>query len=164
MSAIQKIIAYYGAKNSGKTTTLNNLINFINAHPSFETLLLNPSLLEQEGIQDQYAVFKHIETNKRIAVATAGDDAETVNNHLKALKKDQINIAVLATRYHGETVHALPKFIEENLIDKLWWIGASYPTSHDIPDFSIDENQIADYNQVMATTLFNAIEIELQKK
>lgn len=161
MSSIEKLIAYFGAENTGKTTTLNILIKLLNRHQDFETLLLDPSLLEENS--DRYTIFKHLTSGKLIGVATTGDDAKTTQDNCENFKKDNINIGVTATRSHGGTTNALTTFMQENKIQKIWWIGASYPTTYEEPHFSTNKVYLAEYNNIMANTLFNAIEVEIKK-
>lgn len=160
MSTIQKMIAYYGRQNSGKTTTLNMVIETLKAHSNY-TYLETIHYPDSRTDLEQIAIFKHIESEKIIGIATAGDYQEITQFNCDIFLDKKVNIALLATRTKNQTVNTLSAFVKNYEVKKLWWIGASYPTSHTITNLLKDKEQLEDYNKTMATTLLNAIEIEL---
>lgn len=86
-----KVIALYGAADTGKTTTLNKLIVWLGGR--IDTRIDNHELLE---------VFSH-----RVFVATDGDSGGAVEENFRRFEEMGADVLVLASRTRGGTVEAI---------------------------------------------------------
>lgn len=113
---MKKVIVLRGVNNSGKTTTLNMVID----------LLLQRGLPEKEmPVVDERIAIGY--NGKLIVVATYGDGLEHINDNLEFLKYycDHVDVFITATWSYGETVEAMEKFakaqnLEPIIIDKTY--------------------------------------------
>ena len=105
---MKKIIGLYGRQNSGKTTTLNLLIE----------------LLEREGQEDNPVTIDDYR-GKTIGTTPGGDDEDVIKNNLEAFGKAEGDILVTATRTKGQTASYLSNYFPKNSV-KITWIKKNY--------------------------------------
>lgn len=86
-----KVIALYGAANTGKTTTLNKLIVWLGGR--INTKYENHELRE---------VFNH-----KVFIATDGDNGRVVEENFRRFEEMGADVLVLASRTRGGTVEAI---------------------------------------------------------
>ncbi|EKL5296972.1 ATP-binding protein [Vibrio parahaemolyticus] len=106
---LERIYALYGVSNSGKTSTLNQLINILRYNA--EKVVLD----ENVGGTDHRAVF--LIKGKYVGVSTQGDCESQVRKHLDVIEPLS-NIIFCATRTRGGTCH----HVAERFGNKLTWI------------------------------------------
>ena len=163
MTEIQKVISFYGTANAGKTTTLNKLIILLKNDFNYQFLhgkyceTPTSTILESDLVEtnksDKRVSFKHKASGKIIGIATIGDNEAQIKQNCDFFLDHNINIALTANRSRGKTRTFLRNFVADNNIDIFWKIGIQ----------SIKDANKEEFYSFMATTLFNAIEIELQK-
>ena len=105
---MKKIIGLYGCSNSGKTTTLNLLIE----------------LLGREGQEDN-PVSIDDSRGKTIVITPGGDNKDVIKNNIEAFEKAEGDILVTATRTTGQTTGYLSNYAKENSV-KITWIKKNY--------------------------------------
>lgn len=89
------IIAVSGVSNSGKTTTLKNLIETLEKDSAqYEKIFIDKKQV------DWSASFKELSSNKIIYIYTAGDSYQIVENNIK--KSPNANVIITACRTKGE--------------------------------------------------------------
>lgn len=101
---MDKVIILRGVKNSGKTTTLNMVID----------LLLQRGLPEKEmPIRDERIAIEY--NGKLVVVATYGDGLRHINNNLDFLRYycDHVDVFITATWSYGKTVSRMEEFAKE---------------------------------------------------
>ena len=107
------IIALWGSQGRGKTTTLRKL--------ALEFLKL---IEEREDIQIAFCY-----RGKKIAISTAGDDGETVNEGADLFKALKADILVTATRTKDSSTEALKALeTDDDVLTKAIWIYKSFLT------------------------------------
>lgn len=116
---MQHIITLFGASNTGKTTTLNNLIDFLNNHHN------EFSLIHKNPIRntDSQATFKY-KSGYIICITTIGDNIYEINKNLDYATQNNADILITASRTSGAGVdklyetalsnNFLPIFISKN--------------------------------------------------
>lgn len=105
---MEKVIVLRGVNNSGKTTTLNMVID----------LLLQRGLPEKEmPVVDERIAIGY--NGKLIVVATYGDGLRHINENLDFLKYycDHVDVFITATWSQGETVGRMEEFANEQNAD-----------------------------------------------
>lgn len=96
---MQHIIALFGASNTGKTTTLNNLIDFLdNNHNEFSLTHKNPI-----HATDNQATFKH-KSGHIVCISTIGDNVYEINKNLDYANQNNADILITASRTGGTGV------------------------------------------------------------
>ena len=105
---MKKIIGLYGCSNSGKTTTLNLLIE----------------LLGREGQEDNPVSIDDYR-GKTIVITPGGDNKDVIKNDIEAFEKAEGDILVTATRTTGQTTGYLSNYAKENSV-KITWIKKNY--------------------------------------
>lgn len=100
-----KVIALYGAANTGKTTTLNKLIVWLGGR--IDTRIDNHELLE---------VFNH-----KVFIATNGDFGSAVEENFRQFEEMGADVLVLASRTRGGTVEAIQNHTTQ---EEIVWVRA----------------------------------------
>ena len=135
---MKKIIGLYGRQNSGKTTTLNLLIELLEREGQED----NPVTIDDYRGKtigttpggDDEDVIKGQEDNpvtiddyrgKTIVITPGGDDKEVIKNNLEAFGKAEGDILVTATRTKGQTASYLSNYFPKNSV-KITWIKKNY--------------------------------------
>ncbi len=106
---MKKIIALYGRSNTGKTTTLNYLIGFLD-----ENLEIDDNSLTNNRKEVIY--YK----NKKIAVTTPGDNKSELKKNIEYFKNKDCDILVTATRTKGATREELKKYAQDIKTEIIW--------------------------------------------
>lgn len=106
---MKKIIALYGRSNTGKTTTLNYLIGFLD-----ENLEIDDNSLTNNRKKVIY--YK----NKKIAVTTPGDNKSELKKNIEYFKNKDCDILVTATRTKGATREELKKYAQDIKTEIIW--------------------------------------------
>lgn len=125
---MKKIIGLYGRENSGKTTTLNLLIE----------------LLGREGQEDNPVSIDDYR-GKTIVITPGGDDEEVIRKNLEAFKKAGGDILVIASRTQGQTTIPLSDYIGGNSED-ITWIKKNYA---EIRTYLVNQAQAEDIKAVI---------------
>ena len=99
LQSIQKIIVLQGSPNTGKTSILNEVCRRLRASPYVSNF--NPADVEPSRTQngDQRFFITHV-TTKKIAVVTAGDDANCIMKGFLYAEKKSATILVMALSNH----------------------------------------------------------------
>lgn len=106
---MKKITALYGRSNTGKTTTLNYLIGFLD-----ENLEIDDNSLTNNRKEVIY--YK----NKKIAVTTPGDNKSELKKNIEYFKNKDCDILVTATRTKGATREELKKYAQDIKTEIIW--------------------------------------------
>lgn len=100
---MKKIIGLYGRANSGKTTTLNLLIELLGDLGQGD----NPVTI------DDYR-------GKKIVITPGGDETDVIKENIKSFKKAEGDILVTATRTSRQTTICLSNYARKNLVEIIW--------------------------------------------
>ncbi len=120
MKETLKILALYGRYDTGKTASINELIDILAKKPNVDKIFILPNIVER------IAAFKVNE--KIVAITTRGDRKIDLENDferlLKELEKDGYapDILICAARSSGKT----HEFLYENALDEnIYWFSKS---------------------------------------
>ncbi|MCH5283076.1 MAG: hypothetical protein J1E59_05420 [Treponema sp.] len=108
---MKKIVALYASANKGKTTTLNKLIDLLEA----VAVLDEKIRISDDDFQASFEFF-----GKKVVVCTAGDYGEATQESISFAKKHGYDILVTATRTRGETTNGIENFANKNGAELLW--------------------------------------------
>ncbi|MBO4439000.1 MAG: hypothetical protein J5798_06580 [Spirochaetaceae bacterium] len=106
---MEKIIALYGPRNMGKTTTLKKLIDLLSV------IAKN---YEISFYKEVWAYFKI--NGKKIVVCTPGDNKDIVKGNINYTKSYDCDIFVTAARTRGGSVDELKKFTNKKEAELIW--------------------------------------------
>lgn len=106
---MKKIIALYRSAETGKTSTLNLLIELLDKNKKVE----EERLIEDRRVSISYG-------SKKIAVTTWGDNGFELKENIKFFEKENCDILVTATRTRGETTGILNDYAKEIDTDIIW--------------------------------------------
>lgn len=99
---MQHIIALFGTGDTGKTTTLNHLIDFLNNnHSGFSLIHQNPIRRTENQV-----TFKH-NSGRIVCIATIGDNEHEINKNLDYASQNNADILITASRTGGAGVDKL---------------------------------------------------------
>jgi len=112
---MKKIIALYGKGDSGKTSTLNLLIDLIVSENKGIPMAIRA---EEELRKDCRAVLSY--KGKIIGVGTWGDSKDEVEKNCKFFKEKNCDIMFTATRTRGETCDTIKDFAFKNRFSLEW--------------------------------------------
>ena len=99
---MKKIIALYRRSETGKTSTLNLLIELLDKNKKIE----KERLKEDRRVSISYG-------SKKIAVTTWGDNGFELKENIKFFEEENCDILVTATRTRGETTEILTDYAKE---------------------------------------------------
>lgn len=106
---MKKIIALYRRAETGKTSTLNLLIELLDMNKKVEEIRLT----EDRRVSISYG-------NKKIAVTTWGDNGFELKENIKYFENEDCDILVTATRTRGETTEILNDYAKEINTEIIW--------------------------------------------
>ena len=106
---MKKIIALYRRAETGKTSTLNLLIELLDKNKKVE----EERLIEDRRVSISYG-------SKKIAVTTWGDNGFELKENIKFFEKENSDILVTATRTRGKTTEILNNYAKEIDTDIIW--------------------------------------------
>lgn len=106
---MKKIIALYRRAETGKTSTLNLLIELLDKNEKAE----ENRLTEDRRVSISYG-------SKKIAVTTWGDNEDELKENIKYFEKKDCDILVTATRTRGETTEILNDYAKEINTEIIW--------------------------------------------
>jgi hypothetical protein len=106
---MKKIIALYRRAETGKTSTLNLLIELLDKNKKVE----EERLIEDRRVSISYG-------SKKIAVTTWGDNGFELKENIKFFEKENCDILVTATRTRGKTTEILNNYAKEIDTDIIW--------------------------------------------
>ncbi len=112
MSQLNGIIALWGASNTGKSTTLNLLI---------DELVANNGWIKEED--DKYSPDRQVAIvfdNQIIGISTGGDYGETTKYACEFFDKHNCSIVITATRTKGETTSVLTEYASQDNLQITW--------------------------------------------
>ena len=115
LQSIQKIIVLQGKPNTGKTSILNAVCSQLHQSPcviNFNTADVEPSRM-QNGDQRFLITHRINATNKKIAVVTAGDDANCIMKGFLYAEKKGATILVMALSNHTRGYKTAERFFYE---------------------------------------------------
>ena len=134
-----RVIALFGRGDIGKTHCLGHLINLIYQ----DTRGCNYFV---EG-QDTRVTLDYL--GNRVTICTWGDNEDEESANLDKLRKDNPDIAIVATRTRGRTVKLVEKFCEEEVHCQPKWVEKYVASFDDISGQeylnSLQAEQILDY-------------------
>ncbi|WP_421853380.1 hypothetical protein [Marinomonas sp.] len=139
---LERVFVLYGTSNSGKTSTLNELIEILRV--SSDEIILDDNI---DNNDHRFVCFAN---GKYVGVSTQGDCGTQVQEHLDVIEK-HCNIIFCATRTRGITcAHVVERFG-----DKLTWIQNLTMYNHKKDAFSNKDFVDARYSQIakMLSTL-----------
>lgn len=137
---MKKAIALYGKGDSGKTSTLNLLIDLIVSENKGIPMTIHT---EEELRKNCRAVLSY--KGKIIGVGTWGDSKDQVEKNCNFFKEKNCDLIYTATRTRGETCKAIKDFVSINRFS-LEWVKKKYR----------DTNRYSE-NLKQAQELFNLI-------
>ena len=106
---MKKIIALYRRAETGKTSTLNLLIELLDKNKKVEEIRLT----EDRRVSISYG-------NKKIAVTTWGDNGFELKENINYFENEDCDILVTATRTRGETTEILNDYAKEINTEIIW--------------------------------------------
>ncbi len=106
---MKKIIALYRRAETGKTSTLNLLIELLDKNEKAE----ENRLTKDRRVSISYG-------SKKIAVTTWGDNEVELKENIKYFEKEDCDILVTATRTRGETTEILNDYAKEINTEIIW--------------------------------------------
>lgn len=106
---MKKIIALYRRAETGKTSTLNLLIELLDKNKKVE----EERLIEDRRVSISYG-------SKKIAVTTWGDNGFELKENINYFEKEDCDILVTATRTRGETTEILNDYAKEINTEIIW--------------------------------------------
>ncbi len=106
---MKKIIALYRRAETGKTSTLNLLIELLDKNEKAE----ENRLTKDRRVSISYG-------SKKIAVTTWGDNEVELKENIKYFEKEDCDILVTATRTRGETSEILNDYAKEINTEIIW--------------------------------------------
>lgn len=131
---MKKIIALYRRAETGKTSTLNLLIELLDKNEKAE----ENRLTEDRRVSISYG-------SKKIAVTTWGDNEDELKENIKYFEKKDCDILVTATRTRGETTEILNDYAKE-INTEIIWIEKNLSASLEI---LINQTQAKDIKAVI---------------
>ena len=135
---MKKIIALYRRSETGKTSTLNLLIELLDKNKKIE----KESLIEDRRVSISYG-------SKKIAVTTWGDNGFELKENIKFFEEENCDILVTATRTRGETTKILTDYAKE-IDTEIIWIEKNI--SKKMEDL-INQSQAKDINAIIDTLI-----------
>ena len=135
---MKKIIALYRRSETGKTSTLNLLIELLDKNKKIE----KERLIEDRRVSISYG-------SKKIAVTTWGDNGFELKENIKFFEKENCDILVTATRTRGETTEILTDYAKE-IDTEIIWIEKNI--SKKMEDL-INQSQAKDINAIIDTLI-----------
>ena len=135
---MKKIIALYRRSETGKTSTLNLLIELLDKNKKIE----KERLIEDRRVSISYG-------SKKIAVTTWGDNGFELKENIKFFKEENCDILVTATRTRGETTKILTDYAKE-IDTEIIWIEKNI--SKKMEDL-INQSQAKDINAIIDTLI-----------
>ncbi len=136
---MKKIIALYRRAETGKTSTLNLLIELLDKNKKVE----EERLIEDRRVSISYG-------SKKIAVTTWGDNGFELKENIKFFEKENCDILVTATRTRGETTEILTDYAKE-IDTEIIWIEKNI--SKKLEDL-INQIQAKDINAIIDTLIW----------
>ncbi len=133
---MKKIIALYRRSETGKTSTLNLLIELLDKNKKIE----KERLIEDRRVSISYG-------SKKIAVTTWGDNGFELKENIKFFEEENCDILVTATRTRGETTKILTDYAKE-IDTEIIWIEKNI--SKKMEDL-INQSQAKDINAIIDT-------------
>lgn len=150
METNKVIIALFGITDTGKTTTLNGLINYLRS--GYEV-----RFLDEESKEDNIAIFKI--KGIYVGIATGGDDGEGVNKNIHSLINEHCSIIVTATRTKGDTTNIVSELAKVDSYS-INWLEKSKRYKHDqihinneLAEYQDNKYNATDMN-ILLTTIF----------
>ncbi len=135
---MKKIIALYRRSETGKTSTLNLLIELLDKNKKIE----KERLKEDRRVSISYG-------SKKIAVTTWGDNGFELKENIKFFEEENCDILVTATRTRGETTEILTDYAKE-IDTEIIWIEKNI--SKKMEDL-INQSQAKDINAIIDTLI-----------
>ena len=135
---MKKIIALYRRSKTGKTSTLNLLIELLDKNKKIE----KERLKEDRRVSISYG-------SKKIAVTTWGDNGFELKENIKFFEEENCDILVTATRTRGETTEILTDYAKE-IDTEIIWIEKNI--SKKMEDL-INQSQAKDINAIIDTLI-----------
>ena len=135
---MKKIIALYRRSETGKTSTLNLLIELLDKNKKIE----KERLIEDRRVSISYG-------SKKIAVTTWGDNGFELKENIKFFEEENCDILVTATRTRGETTKILTDYAKE-IDTEIIWIEKNI--SKKMEDL-INQSQAKDINAIIDTLI-----------
>lgn len=122
---LTKIIALYGAANTGKSTTLNYLINLLAKTEAVgnHAEVTVADCGDVRKLDDTPKLF--VLNGLKIAVTPSGDNGHELDKNIVFIKDCDCDIAVTASRTKGSSVETLNNFAKAAGI-KVEWIKKEY--------------------------------------
>jgi signal recognition particle GTPase len=107
------IIALQGSGNSGKTTTLTELANIINADPRCQNPMTN---MPSHGTDFWNVYDLVIQPNQiiKVGLATGGDTVAVVKERMKYFNSKNCNVIFIATKGWGLTVDEIYNIAQQS--------------------------------------------------
>ena len=135
---MKKIIALYRRSETGKTSTLNLLIELLDKNKKIE----KECLKEDRRVSISYG-------SKKIAVTTWGDNGFELKENIKFFEKENCDILVTATRTRGETTEILTDYAKEIDTEIIWIEKNISKKKKDL----INQSQAKDINAIIDTLI-----------
>lgn len=135
------LIAIEGVSNSGKTTTLKEILSLLKKDPKTisveiqnEVNIKKTNAFNIPKIGDITCIFEFALTNNKslkIGVATGGDTLEIVSSNLTYFDNNNCDIVFCATKSRGQTVDYIHNYIDNKELIFLPFYKAYDTNRHD---------------------------------
>lgn len=107
------IIGLCGAANTGKSSTLKMLIEYLQQNKDFDVLDLGG--FNNRAVGDFNTTFKHKSTTNIVCITTGGDTSSVTRENIEYAKTNKADILITATRSSGGTITELYPAINNNV-------------------------------------------------
>lgn len=136
------LIAVEGVSNSGKTTTLKEILSLLKKEPKTTSVQLQnetnkkqPNELNISTNSDITCIFEVMLVNNKllkIGIATGGDTLDIVSSNLIYFDNNNCDVIICATKSRGQTVDYIHNYIDNKELIFLPFYKAYDTNRHDV--------------------------------
>lgn len=117
-----KVIALYGKANTGKTSTLNTVVERLK---TLGARIIDTEKNDSNNADRRYII--ELDDGRRVCITTAGDYSETQDANYNFVKVHKPEIWVTASHEKDGSIDSVKKSFQEGYTDYVIWIRKLYP-------------------------------------